>query len=248
MKSATSLVAGSLIALGALGPIAARAQGSATTPPSSQALAGALAQIRAQNLDSATVLLRLIATAPTADSSERAVAYMWLGVATYYKGQDSVATSHFRSALEINPVLTAAALLAKLDSGMAVSWENEQTRALCGETIPAWIQTAAPSAALDPLNASARAAQGPKLTAAPPFAYPENLREANVQGRVVVRAIIDSAGHAEPGSVRIVSSPNSGFNETVTGAIQNASFTPQISRGARTRACVVLPVDFTITR
>ena len=80
---------------------------------------------------------------------------MWLGVATYYKGQDSAATVHFRSALQINPVLTAASLLAKLDSGMAVSWENEQTRELCGEAMPAWIQTAAPSAALEPLNANA---------------------------------------------------------------------------------------------
>jgi TonB family protein len=59
---------------------------------------------------------------------------------------------------------------------------------------------------------------------------------------VVARVLIDSSGHAEPGSIRIISTPNTGFNESVITYFQKAQFTP------RTRSCVVLPVDFKIRR
>lgn len=213
-----------------------------TTPQSSQALADALAQIRAHRLDSAAVLLQQIATAPGADSSERAVAYMWLGVASFYSGQDSTATSHFRHALEIDPLLTASGVLARLDSSLAVAWEDEQTRALCGEALPAWIWPTAPSETGDPLNSRARGSRPPQIVTGPALTYPEDLRLVGIQGRVVARVIIDSLGHAERGSIRIISTPNTGFNGAATEYFQKVQFTP------RTRSCVVLPVDFKVKR
>ena len=234
-----------------LGPvndwIDARSARSATpTPPpaipaSSQALADALAQIRAHRLDSATVLLQQIATTPGADSSERAVAYMWLGVTSFYRGRDSVATSDFHRALEINPLLTASSVLARLDSGLAVSWEDAQTTALCGQMLPAWIW-ATPMANGDALNAAARSRPTPEFVGGAEPPYPEDLRLKSVQGRVVVRAIVDSTGHAEPGSVRVISTPDTGFNAAMIQYFQQASYT------SHTRACVVLPVDFSIRR
>lgn len=210
-------------------------------PPSSQALADALAQIRAHRLDSATVLLQHIATKTGADSSERAVAYMWLGVTSFYRGQDSVATNEFHHALEMNPLLTASSVLARLDSGLAVTWENAQTTALCGQMLPAWIW-ATPMATGDALNVAARGGQPPAILGGSAAPYPENLRLKGIQGRVVARAIIDSAGRAEPGSVRIISTPDTGFNGPMTEYFQKANYTPHA------RACVVLPVDFSIRR
>jgi TonB family protein len=215
---------------------------SSPTPQSSQALADALAQIRAHKLDSATVLLQQIATAPGADSSERAVAYMWLGVASFYSGQDSAARNHFTRALEIDPLLTASGVLARLDSSLAAAWEDEQTRALCGEALPAWIWATAPSETGEPLNSRARGSRPPDIVSGPALNYPEDLRLVGIQGRVVARVIIDSSGHAKPGAIRIISTPNTGFNESVTKYFQKAQFTP------RTRSCVVLPVDFKIRR
>jgi len=36
--------------------------------------------------------------------------------------------------------------------------------------------------------------------------YPDLLRQAGVEGTVVVEVVVDTAGHAEPGSLRVVRS------------------------------------------
>src|SRR5258706_11210924 len=40
------------------------------------------------------------------------------------------------------------------------------------------------------------------------------LRQAAIQGRVLVQAIIDTAGRAEPPSVKVIQSPNPGFDQS----------------------------------
>lgn len=116
-----------------LWPLSLTAQGTA------ELLADALTQIRARRLDSAITLLQTVTTSAQAGSSEQIEAFVWLGVATFYKGQDSTAATAFRSALEIDNLLRPTEVLAKLDSGLSVLWESEQTRALCDEALPAWL-------------------------------------------------------------------------------------------------------------
>ncbi len=215
-----------------LGPLRLSGQQSA------QLLRDAREQIRSRNLDSALTLLHAITTSNQADSSERAEAFIWLGVATFYKGQDSATSSAFKGALGDNPLLTPAAALAQLDSGLAALWEREQTIVLCGESLPAWLGSA--------LNSDARAAHGPEVISGPPLVYPDNLRRADVQGRVVVRAVIDTLGRAERGSVHIVSTPHRDFNGPVTEYMEHAHFSVAVSRGGRVRSCVVVPVDFRV--
>src|SRR5690348_3800531 len=53
----------------------------------------------------------------------------------------------------------------------------------------------------------------PALLSGPPTVYPELLKQAGIQGRVVLRAILDTTGRVEPSSVIIVKSPNPGFDE-----------------------------------
>jgi TonB family protein len=98
------------------------------------------------------------------------------------------------------------------------------------------------------MNAEARAAQAPEIVSGPPLWYPDNLRRAFIQGRVLVRAIIDSSGKAERGSVRVLFTPNPGFNQPVIDYTEHAQFSVAVSRGVRTRSCVVIPVDFKIKR
>ena len=209
-----------------------------------QLLADALDQILARRLDSAITLLDAVTTSPQADSSERADAFVWLGVATFYKNQDSAAGYAFRDALRYNPLVTPTGSLAQLDSGLTALWEREQTTVLCGEALPAWRW--GPSPTDGPLNSDARAAQGPKIVSGPQVPYPDNLRRAGIQGRVVVRAVIDSLGRAERGSIRILRTAHPGFNVPVTEYTEDARFSVAISSAGRIRSCVVFAFDFRI--
>jgi len=209
-------------------------------------LADARDQIRARHLDSAITLLHAITLSDPPDSLDRAEAFMWLGVATFYKGQDSATSYAFRDALRNNPLLTPAGLLAQLDSGLAALWEYEQTNLLCGEVLPAWLWPDGPSPTGAPLNSDARAAQAPEIVSGPRVSYPDNLRLADIQGRVVVRAIIDTRGRTERGSVRILWTAHPGFNSPATEYTEHAHFNAGMSSAGRVRSCVVLPIDFKI--
>ncbi len=48
----------------------------------------------------------------------------------------------------------------------------------------------------------------PSVLSGPQLVYPEILRQARLQGRVIVQAIIDTTGRAEPKSLKILQSPN----------------------------------------
>ncbi len=210
-----------------------------------QLLADARDQIRAQKLDSAITLLHAITTSGEADSSERAEAFVWLGVATFYQGHDSAVTYAFRDALGSNPLLTPASHLARLDSGLAALWEHEQTIVLCGESLPAWLWSLQPRQTLA-LNSDARTTRGPEIVSGPQPWYPDNLRRAEIQGRVWARAVIDTLGRAERPSVRILGTPHPDFNRSVTEYAEHAHYRVAVSTAGRVRSCVVFPVDFRI--
>lgn len=214
---------------------------------SSQLLAQARTQIAHHRLDSAGVLLKTVADDARADSSGRAEAFLWLGVVAFYTGHDSSATESFREALRHDVLLVGAPVLANLDSTLADTWEGEQTKAVCGEMLPAWGWP--PDAGASAMNRQARAAaQGPEITSGPELWYPDRLRNASIQGRVLVRAIVDASGRAEKGSVRILTTPNDGFNDSVLDYMRNARFRPATVDGGHVRSCVVVPIDFKITR
>jgi TonB family protein len=214
----------------------------------SELLADALSQIRARRLDSAITLLQTITTFAQTGSSEQAEAFTWLGVATFYKGQDSTAAAAFRKALEIDVFLTPTEVLAKLDSGLAVLWESEQTRAVCDEPLPAWHPPPIGSSMGDPMNSEARAGRSPTIVSGPQIRYPDNLRREGIQGRVLARVIIDTLGRAEPRSIRILLTSHPDFNRPVIAYMERARFSVTRLGDRRVRSCVVFPVDFRIKR
>jgi len=210
-----------------------------------QLLADARDQIRARNLDSAVTLLHAVTISQRADSAERAEAYVWLGVTTFYRGTDSETSEAFRAALANRPLLTAASVLTELDSTLSALWEHEQTIALCGESLPFWLgASGGPSSTA--LNSKARSTRGPELISGPPLRYPEMLRRADIQGRVMVRAVIDTRGRAAPASLHIVSSAHHGFDGPVIDYAKHARFSAAVSSAGPVRSCVVFPVDFRI--
>ena len=88
----------------------------------------------------------------------------------------------------------------------------------------------------------------PEMLTRPPLQYPDLLRQAGVQGRVLVQAIIDTSGRAEPASVKILQSPNPGFDQAAKNLILKALFRPARVHGRAVRVLINQPVDFTIKR
>ena len=84
----------------------------------------------------------------------------------------------------------------------------------------------------------------PVFLSGPPVRYPPLLRQAGIEGHVLVRAIIDTTGHAEPASVEVIDSPHPGFNEAARNALLQARFRGGRLRGRAVRVLITFPVDF----
>lgn len=199
----------------------------------------ARAQLGVRRLDSASAILRAVLSSQQSTSLDRGEAHIWLGVASFYAAEDSAARVHFRAALT-EDVLLAPNDLGIFDSALASLWEDEQRIALCGALVPVW----GLRSRLTALHKSAVGLDPPELRTGPPIPYPSRLRDAGVQGRVLVRMIVDRAGRTEPNSIRILESADPGFNRVVTEYFVEAEFEPARSSDGAVRACIVIPVDF----
>ena len=61
--------------------------------------------------------------------------------------------------------------------------------------------------------------------------YPARLRAAGVEGQVIAQFVVDARGNAAPNSIRIVSSTNDLFSESVRATIPRMKFSPGRLRG-----------------
>jgi len=86
--------------------------------------------------------------------------------------------------------------------------------------------------------------EAPALLSPPP-AYPELLRQAGIQGHLLLQGIVDTAGRIEPSSIKILKSPNPGFNLATKRWALEARFRPARLQGRAVRVLVNLPVEFT---
>lgn len=85
--------------------------------------------------------------------------------------------------------------------------------------------------------------EAPALLSPPP-PYPEMLRRAGIQGRVLLQAVVDTAGRIEPNSVKILKSSSPGFDLPTKRWALDARFRPARLQGRAVRVLVNLPVDF----
>jgi len=198
-------------------------------------IAAARAEIRSRNLDGAAALLRQVVDSPSsADSADRALAFMWLGIVSFYAGDDSGTARSFRASLALNPSLGGDEL-ARVDSGLASAWKRE--RAEAWRRAPGAVRSTAavPSAALggSPVHDCAR---GCKAGERPPglLELPQmriegergQLGPSGVHGRVVVRAVIDEIGRLEPATISLVTSSSSAFERAVRDVLPQLRFRP----------------------
>jgi len=78
--------------------------------------------------------------------------------------------------------------------------------------------------------------------------YPDLLRQAGIEGNVLIEVIIDTTGHAEPASLRIVNSTNKAFEIAARDAVLKSLYRPGRVRGQAVRVLVQVPINFSIRR
>lgn len=87
---------------------------------------------------------------------------------------------------------------------------------------------------------------GPVRVSGPTLAYPPLLKEGGIEGVVTVEAVIDTTGHVERSSLRIVATTNSAFNENAMRYFRDTVFRPGRIRGRPVRVMIHAPVYFRI--
>jgi len=86
----------------------------------------------------------------------------------------------------------------------------------------------------------------PLLLSAPVPAYPPLLRLAGIQGWVTVLGVVDTMGRAEATSLRVVNSPNPGFDRPALDCLRRALFRPGRVHGRAVRVLVSVPLHFNL--
>jgi protein TonB len=78
--------------------------------------------------------------------------------------------------------------------------------------------------------------------------YPESLRQAAIDGRVLVQFKVDTLGRIDPASVTILSSTHDLFSRAVRDALGGFRFRPAEVNGRRVVALAEMPFEFSIQR
>jgi protein TonB len=81
-----------------------------------------------------------------------------------------------------------------------------------------------------------------------PPTYPEALRSAGVEGKVIVEFVVDERGQPVQGSIRVVQSDNDLFADAVRVALGRLRFTPAEVGGKKVSQLVQMPFVFTLNR
>jgi protein TonB len=124
------------------------------------------------------------------------------------------------------------------------------------------LQTGAPSHAVFPTSVPTTVTSGngqpvggwsgvlgearPEVLTGPLPVYPELLRQAGVQGHVVLEAVVDTTGRVRPASISVVSATNPGFVAPARQALLATLFRPARVGGRAVPMLVRVPFDFTI--
>jgi TonB family protein len=87
---------------------------------------------------------------------------------------------------------------------------------------------------------------GPEVLTGPLPVYPELLRQAGVQGKVLLEALVDTTGRVPAASISIVSATNPGFIAPARQALLATLFRPARAGGRAVSMLVRVPFDFTI--
>lgn len=183
----------------------------------------ARAHISAREFDQADVTLNgaLDSAAYLMDSVH---VFVWRAILEHLRGSDSLARESFRSALTLYPSLKVNGL-DQVAPALDTILETE-SRGLR-------IYTA------NQVDERATWQSGRSLT------YPPELRRRRISGQAVISAVVDTTGHVEASSIRVLDVPDSGFITPLRDMLLGATFSPGRVKGQVVRSTIDL--SFTLT-
>lgn len=88
----------------------------------------------------------------------------------------------------------------------------------------------------------------PLLLSHPAPRYPNLLRQAGIEGRVIVEAVIDTTGRAEREGLRVVSSSHALFAPEAITLVLGSRYRPARFGGRAVRVRILVPVAFALRR
>lgn len=88
----------------------------------------------------------------------------------------------------------------------------------------------------------------PERLSGPYPRYPEMLRQAGIEGFVLLEFVIDTSGHVEEGSLKVLQSTNRAFEGPAKVVIVKSLYRPGRVRGQAVRVLVSQRIGFTIQR
>lgn len=77
-------------------------------------------------------------------------------------------------------------------------------------------------------------------------AYPDSLQRAGIEGSVMAQFVIDTTGHVEMETVKLLASTNRRFTESVLAALPRMLFRPAVLNGRKARQIVEVPFKFRV--
>src|SRR2546429_8511997 len=83
----------------------------------------------------------------------------------------------------------------------------------------------------------------PEIVLAPPLHYPDDPRLVGVDGSVVVRLVVDTAGNPEPAAVHVVAAPDSVVGRAGGAPGRETLFRPAPVRGRVVPVTIDVPVE-----
>ena len=81
-----------------------------------------------------------------------------------------------------------------------------------------------------------------------PPRYPDALRSAGVEGKVVAQFVVDEAGRVEESTLQFIRGDNALFEDAVRTALRRMRFVPAEVGGRKVRQLVQMPFVFTLSR
>jgi len=88
----------------------------------------------------------------------------------------------------------------------------------------------------------------PVLLSHPTIVYPEVLRQAGIEGRVMVETVLDTLGHAEAAQTRVTKSGTDLFDREAMSVVLASRYRAARVQGHAVRVRIAVPVNFTLHR
>ena len=123
----------------------------------------------------------------------------------------------------------------------AFHWNSPSaTAAATAPTSVEWVTTGCQLPPLLPLVPDSF----PTLVRMPPPVYPDEMRRSGIEGRVVLRALVNTRGRAYPSSILVLRTTHVEFVAPARRALTAAVFRPARLGGARIEAWITIGIDF----